>query len=645
MNVRRYILTLFAVIMSFFCAFACTEKQNDGESDDTVFTISGIVKPTPFEIRPGGAIELKFVGNNGPRSGDIAELKAEDGTLHNCGAIQITGSFLSFRVARSVTTGKYVLCVVRGEQMAETVPVQITIISSVEVNPAEGSTVYGIVECGGVGVENVTVSDGYEVVRTDKDGIYQMKSGKQHNYVFVSIPGNYEVPANGALPVLHKLLKADPATPERVDFSLVKAEGQDNHTMLFFGDLHLANRGSGSNNDMAQFGLFVNDVNDWTAANAGKKIYAMTLGDMSWDLYWVSKSYDLDDYVEDIKRLKGLQVFNTIGNHDHEMAAVGDLLTVEKYKAAVAPTYYSFNIGKVHYVVLDNIECTNDGKGSRTYNTKVVNEELEWLEKDLSYLSKDTPLVITMHAPVYKASGSYNMSNSSALVGIVSGFSNVHFVTGHTHKMYNVEKGDNIYEHNSAAVCATWWWSGKYVPGINICQDGTPGGYRIMDVVGNDMKWVYKPVGKTVDHQFRSYDRNTTHLSAGQYVPNGNSTSVSKFNTYAADWKSSSSENLVYINVWDWDSDWDISVTENGRTLQWEKVSAADPLHLVTYTAKCLNKSSDTPSFPTSATNHFFRVKASGPGTTLEIKVTDRFGRTYTETMTRPKAFSTETYK
>lgn len=37
-----------------------------------------------------------------------------------------------------------------------------------------------------------------------------------------------------------------------------------------------------------------------------------------------------------------------------------------------------------------------------------------------------------------------------------------------------------------------------------------------------------------------------------------------------------------------------------------------------------------------------FAVTASSASSTLEIRVTDRFGNTYTETMKRPKTFSTD---
>ena len=40
--------------------------------------------------------------------------------------------------------------------------------------------------------------------------------------------------------------------------------------------------------------------------------------------------------------------------------------------------------------------------------------------------------------------------------------------------------------------------------------------------------------------------------------------------------------------------------------------------------------------------SHMFSVRASEPGTTLRIEVTDRFGRTSSEVMRRPKDFTTD---
>ena len=84
-------------------------------------------------------------------------------------------------------------------------------------------------------------------------------------------------------------------------------------------------------------------------------------------------------------------------------------------------------------------------------------------------------------------------------------------------------------------------------------------------------------------------------------------------------------------------------MTEDDRELGWEQVVAYDPLHIIAYTAKRLDKNS-TATFPTKRNNHFFKVRASSPSSTLTIKVTDRFGNTFTEEMERPNAFDISTY-
>ena len=69
-----------------------------------------------------------------------------------------------------------------------------------------------------------------------------------------------------------------------------------------------------------------------------------------------------------------------------------------------------------------------------------------------------------------------------------------------------------------------------------------------------------------------------------------------------------------------------------------------DPLHVIAMSAKRMSQTSDTPSFVTSQWCHFFRCTASSATSTITIKVTDRFGNVYSETMTRPKEFSTQNY-
>lgn len=517
-----------------------------------------------------------------------------------------------------------------------------------DIKPSAGSTVYGQVLCGGRGVPGVVVSDGYEVVCTDSNGVYQMASKKKCGYVFISIPSGYEVETLGVLPLFHKNLTASASVVERVDFTLYDGGDQTNHTMLFFGDMHLANR----TKDLAQFKKFVADVNSYRTDSKADKIYAMTLGDMTWDLYWYSKNFVFEQYLSNIRSMQYIPVFHTIGNHDHDMNATGDWDTVLRFRNDVCPNYYSFNIGKIHYVAIDDIECTNKtastSDGSyRTYNEKVVADVIAWLKKDLAFVDKTTPIVMTSHAPIFNANLSDNIKNVSELTAALSGY-NVTFVSGHTHVMYNANKSASLNEYNSGAVCGAWWWAGKYNDMYNICTDGTPNGYRVIKFNGSKLADnFYKAVGRSADYQFRAYDRNKIKINADAYGITGSAAnallSETALSLIYGNYGFGSSDNDVIINVWDWNDKWKISVTENGKALTVSKKTLMDPSFYIAYTVPRLQENTSVTWHP-SYTGHMFVVTASSASSTLEIKVTDDEGRVYTQTMKRPLDFKVENY-
>ena len=443
-----------------------------------------------------------------------------------------------------------------------------------------------------------------------------------------------------------------------MDFSLTEVEGQDSYKVFMLGDMHLANR----TGDLGQFMDFTEDLNSYRALHQHEKMYAITLGDMTWDLYWYSNSYALPEYLNTINnQVKGLQIFHTIGNHDYDYKATSDEEAGSRFMDYIAPTYYSFNIGKVHYVVLDDIDCSNyDGTTSRDYEKRVSAEQLSWLSKDLAYVDKSTPLVVVMHAQLFYPSQTegfkidHDVLNTTQLLDVLDGYK-VHFVTGHTHLSFNVTPEDDVtggrevYEHNAGAICASWWWSGYLTPGVHISPDGTPGGYSVWDVNGTDIEWIYKATGWTEDYQFRSYDLNNVHFSMADVpqMPAGVPASVkAKFQRYV-DAYPVNKDNEVLINIWSWNPRWTLTVTdEKGNKLAPEEVWAYDPLHVAALSVKRFNSStlSSTPSFITENFTHFFKVKAADADVDLTITVRDEFGHEWTEQMQRPKAFSTDAY-
>lgn len=652
----KRILVVFLTTLSMVVFSGCDgTKETPDNPDGTPINVSGIILENSVSAKKGGDVTLKVVGSHGPEEGDVIVLMNTAESFDNQIKSIDKGSF-TFTLDSKVTTGRYEMLVRRNSRTKIVGYINIDIIFDVvDIEPTGGNNVYGVVHCDGEGLADVVVSDGVEVVKTDKDGVYQFKSAKKWGYVFISIPKGYEVGSEGVLPQFHATLteKADKA--ERHDFNLVKVN-QEKYRVYFLGDMHLADR----TNDLNQFDNCMKEVKA-DIMDDDVKSYVITLGDMTWDLYWYSRKYYFPQYLNSVNyyfknATKQVQFFHTIGNHDHDMCKDGDFNTVVEYVKDIAPTYYSFNIGDVHYIVLDDILCTNVGgaasaKPERTYESEVTDEQLKWLVKDLSYVSQTTPVIVTSHAPVYaketkKNVNDYYLNNSATLVSKFKGYK-VDFVTGHTHVLYNVDKSsEGIYEHNAGAVCASWWWSGYLTPGIHICTDGAPGGYSVWDITGTDKKWRYKGTGRDENEQFRSYDLNNVWFTVEKDAPKVPAALKSDFEKYT-DAYPKNSKNEVLINIWNWDPNWKIEIKENGKTLSCTRVKGYDPLHIAALTAKRFNNSAikEVPAFITKENYHMFKVKASSATSTIDIKVTDEFGNVYSETMKRPKEFSTDAYK
>lgn len=653
-NVLKYLLLALIAVSQLFACGGSDDEKTPADNFDVQFTVPGSV-----DVTEGG--ECTFAvsgGGKSPLTTDTFILESDAGISYVCPIVNTTSDSFTVRLADGCETGYNKVFVKRDARKKSFGRIYINIVEDIDFKPDAGTTVYGIVSSAGVGVENVVVSDGAEVTVTNEKGIYQLKSAKKWGYVFISVPSGYEVPSVGVLPQFHRALKNSADVVERADFKLEKVDGQDSYKIFMLGDMHLANR----TGDLGQFAQFTSDLTDYMTRHKGEKMYALTLGDMTWDLYWYSNSYYFPQYLNTINsQIKNLQIFHTMGNHDNDFQTRSDYDAAVKYVDQICPTYYSFNIGKVHYVVMDDIDCSSyDGTESRNYVKSLSAEQLDWLAKDLSHVAKTTPVVVAMHVQVFYPTTSgfkidHDQVNTLRLFDILDGYT-VRFVTGHTHKLFNVTPdapivdGHNFREYNSGSVCASWWWSGNLTPGIHIGTDGTPGGYGIWDVTGTDFQCLYKSTGWPEEYQFRSYDLNNVHFSMADVplMPSDISASVKNAYMQYVNAYPQNNDNEVLINIWNWNSDWTLSVVdENRKTLPYTEVWAYDPLHIAALSVKRFNNAGlkSTPSFITDKFTHFFKVKADDADTDLVITVKDEFGNEWTENMQRPKAFSTDAYR
>ena len=641
----KLIIPTFALLMC--CCLCCTSKIGLEVQGVDLNQVKLSLQST-VECKAGQTLSCTFVEGYGPMATDQLVLRRdseEDLVL----AIQsLEKTYFTYTLPKQFEFGIYSFCLRRDGSLRGFGKVNYILEGSQgsednSIGPEVGSTVWGLVSCDGIGVPGVVVSDGVKVVATDSRGVYQMVSKKENGYVFISVPSGYEVASRGVLPQFHKQVAKAVNVCERIDFNLYESGDQTNHTMLYFGDMHMANR----TKDRAQFSTFTSEINEYVKANPDEKVYAITLGDMTWDQFWYANLYGFDQYLNDVNAIQNLQIFHTIGNHDHDMNATGDFYTAAKFKEKLCPTYYSFNVGDIHYVVLDDIECTNASASTsdgsvRSYKNNLTSEVLDWLKKDLSFVPKTTPLVVTLHAPVHDRNGNASIGNNSVFLSLIYDY-NTTIVSGHSHVVYNVVKS-KYKEQNNGAVCAAWWWAGQYNPTFNIGTDGTPSGYRITSVSGKDQKSLFKAIGQSEDYQFRAYDRNSICITAANYGVLPEREPVLFAEDYGS-YRTASSANEVIVNVWDWDPSWKVEMFEDGKALTVSQMSGSyDPAFLIAYTIPRLLENNGV-TWHSSKTNHLFKAAASSANSTVEIKVTDDEGRVYTQTMQRPLDFKVDNYK
>ena len=513
------------------------------------------------------------------------------------------------------------------------------------IDPGENNVFGQVRDIQGQPLAGVVVSDGYAVTTTGADGVYRFQSEKANGYVFISQPQGYETTLDGVFPEFWQALDSDTSVKERHDFTLTPVSNDD-CVLLTLGDFHLCNRNALY--DLRQFRMQVGELKQTVQAlqAQGKRVYGLTLGDMTWDIYWDGSEglagcfFDLPAYRSEVNAdFAGLDfpIWHTIGNHDHDYREEGDWDTVIPYKQTLGPTYYSFNAGGYHIISLDNVICKNTGrnKAGRNDDPGLTDDILAWLRSDIARVPAAMPVIVSMHEPAYKPTtpdGEYEPESYASSLTSALGSRNIHIVTGHTHNVSNVAVSNSIYEHNTGALCSTWWWTGRYSitseaswgggtslqDTYHIGRDGSPAGYTIYNLSSGTMNWKYKAFGLSGNRQFKTYDRNMFTLTAANWCPSATDARKKQFETLAAkqpDYSYAKAageriggilskrvpENMVYINVWNWDSSWNITVKEDSTNLTVTKLTNSyDPMHLVAYPATRLQRLRPSSPFPTS---------------------------------------------
>lgn len=547
---------------------------------------------------------------------------------------------------------------------------QSTYQSTLPVKAPKGVTVAGVVECDGKPVPGVVVSDGYELTKTDKKGAYYLKSKKQNPQVFITSPSGYDIYREDAVPQFWADFTEPAEKLERHDFRLKKVD-DSRHATIVFTDVHLANE----RNDVDIFsGPYVERIRKEVKKlnDQGIPVYTINLGDASWDIYWYGHKFGIGDFRETLKKADyPTPVFSVMGNHDNNPKAEPnnntDMVASLPYQKVMGPRYYSQNIGGVHYVFLDNIHYMNDSAAApiytelhckRNYVEDFTPEQLDWLRKDLANVDYETPVVVSMHGPMFRRKP-YNYKpewphvaddiyirtdekSTKELLDILKPYKNVHTLCGHSHNQCLIrlpESIQNLTEHNISGTCGSWWRT--RATGLNnLCPDGTPTAFELFTVDGKDIKWDHIPYEYDANEDFFVWDMNQVK----DYLKN--SGEFQAFKTMYPQWTDYSDipDNYVYVNLWTWDPDGKLTITENGKELPVEIVNEENPLYTMSYMVRtCVWQNIwNARSYDTPRKYQLFKAKATTPDAPIVVTWTDYFGNESKKTLNRPAPFKLE---
>lgn len=463
-------------------------------------------------------------------------------------------------------------------------------VESVGTRDVANRTLKGRVHSNGNGIKGVAVTDGLNITTTDNKGNYQLLSNNTAELVYISIPSGYAFPNEKGIAQFYMPISTKQGV-FKADFNLEKLEVDDSkHNFVVWADTQMI---SEKDAELLK-SQSAPDLRDLVQTySKGSLFHGIGCGDLVWDRFEL-----FDDYREAIN-IAGIPFFNVIGNHDMDIDARTDDYSSKTFKKQFGPTYYSFNRGKIHYVVLDDVFFIGDAK---KYIGYISETQLQWLEQDLALVKPGSTVVVSLHIPTNTGAARRGkkeeaiggvVSNRKQLYKILKPYT-VHIMSGHTHFNETWEEG-NIMEHNHGTVCGAWWTG-------PVCGDGTPNGYGVYEVDGSEIKWYYKSTQHPREHQVRIYGKG----------------------------KSKDNPDEVVANVWNWDPKWKIEWYEDGvHKGAMEQRVGVDPWAVELYGGAELPAKHKFVE-PTLA-DHLFFAKPSANTKEVLVKATDRFGNIYEE--------------
>ena len=402
--------------------------------------------------------------------------------------------------------------------LASAVPVAAEVAKGRVFNDLNTNT---LLDANEPGIPGVRVSDGHTITLTDAKGDWSLDVDDPA-LIFVVKPNGYRTPvSDDQLPQFYYIHQPEGSPtglrypgieptgplPAQINFALYTQTEPTSFEAILFAD------------PQPQTEIELDYIRDDVVAEliGTRAKFGMTMGDIMFDDLSLFPRYNA------IVGRIGVPWYNVPGNHEMNLLATDDASSLETFKRYFGPPYYSFEYGGALFVILDNIEYQGNGKsdpgdvrGSGGYIANFGKSQLAWLKSELTHVDKDTLVFVAMHAPLSTTMSDaegVTTADRAKLFRLLSGRKNLYSVAGHTHTTEHVYydrddgfRGPGKLHHHVLSTVSGSWWGGPFdETGVPTAwqRDGTPNGYHVLEVNGEQATVRFKAAGKSERYQMR----------------------------------------------------------------------------------------------------------------------------------------------
>ena len=355
----------------------------------------------------------------------------------------------------------------------------ILVIANCFITSAAGFTVRGsvfmdsnrngIIDKGEKGICGILVSNGEDIVKTDCNGRYSIKSAGNAS-IFPILKGKFRISTAKSQNSAFKLIGNKDSV---VNFGLERRPDDKVFTLNAVGDVQV---GSPEELEYADRSIFTELMSQ------DPKRMNIFMGDE------VNERMDLlQPILKDIGSLPQ-ESWTMIGNHDRD-----DSLTFDKTFGA---RNFAFERGNFFFIMLDNVFNT----GKRSYRGHLTERQLNFISNCISYVKSKKHIVLCAHIPFWET------DNFNEVVSMLKGRGDVLAISAHLHEIErHITEGDGvtINEVSVGAACGHWWTGERNWEGVPdaIMNSGAPRGYFVFNFNEKGYSFRFKGIGLDPEKQ------------------------------------------------------------------------------------------------------------------------------------------------